>query len=41
MDKEEKENCIEMMYNEVLDKEKIDILFEPKIFSNIKKYTEL
>ena len=39
MDKEEKENCIEMMYNEVLDKEKIDILFEPKIFSNIKKYT--
>ena len=39
--KKKKENCIEMMYNEVLDKEKIDILFEPKIFSNIKKYTEL
>lgn len=39
MDKEDEKHNIESLYNEILDKDKIDILFKPKIFNNIKKYT--
>lgn len=39
MDKEDEKNNIEKMYNEILEKDKIDKLFEPKILCNPIKYS--
>lgn len=34
----ERKNSVEVFFNEVLDKNYIDKLFKPKLFSNIKKH---
>jgi adenine-specific DNA-methyltransferase len=39
MDKEDDKVNLEVFYNEILEKDKINKLFEPKVFNNIKKYS--
>jgi len=39
MDKEDDKVNLEIFYNEILEKDKINKLFEPKVFCNIKKYS--
>lgn len=39
MDKEDDKVNLEVFYNEILEKDKINKLFEPKVFHNIKKYS--
>ena len=39
MDKEDDKINLEVFYNEILEKDKINKLFEPKVFHNIKKYS--
>lgn len=38
MDKEDDKVNLEIFYNEILEKDRINKLFEPKVFHNIKKY---
>lgn len=38
MDKEDEKNKTEVFFHELLDKDKVDSLFSPKIFCHIKKY---
>lgn len=39
MDKEDDKVNLEVFYNEILERDKINKLFEPKVFHNIKKYS--
>lgn len=39
MDKEDDKVNLEIFYNEILERDKINKLFEPKVFHNIKKYS--
>lgn len=38
MDKEDEKNKTEVFYHELLDKDKIDNLFSPKVFTNVERY---